>query len=194
MGALMAGFLLLQFGMTSNTPAVSQLAAARGADHAANRGSGRTRLDDQAITNALVAASQVTTTTVAPTTTTTAAPTTTVPPTTSTTAAHKAAAPKPAVALTVATTPPPPPPSGDTGVTGNDVWAQLAMCESGGRNYSTGPYYGYFQFSPGTWASLGGTGLPSSATYAQQKQLAIALQARSGWAQWPVCSKTIGAA
>lgn len=83
--------------------------------------------------------------------------------------------------------------SKDTGIVGDDVWARLARCESGGRNYSAGPYYGYFQFSPTTWRSIGGTGLPSDHTYLEQKALAIKLQARSGWGQWPVCSKKAGA-
>jgi hypothetical protein len=74
------------------------------------------------------------------------------------------------------------------------VWAALRQCESGG-NYTenTGNgYYGAYQFSLGTWASLGYSGLPSSAPPAVQDAAAQALQARSGWGQWPVCSVRIG--
>ncbi len=95
---------------------------------------------------------------------------------------------------TTTTTTTAPPRNVDTGVVGNDVWSRLAMCESGGRNYSAGPYYGYFQFLPSTWRSLGGAGMPHQHTYLEQKDMAIKLQARSGWGQWPVCSKRIGAA
>jgi resuscitation-promoting factor RpfB len=201
-GALIAGFSLLQFGMTSKAvPAPPQLAMAqRSADQAANRGSGRTPLSGP-VAAAVVAqpvALSTTTTTAAPTTTT-VAPTTTAAPTTSTTARPTTTV-RPTTTTTakpVTTTAPPtpaPPAGGDTGVTGGDQWAALAQCESGGKNDSAGPYYGYFQFSPTTWRSLGGTGLPSDHTYSEQKAMAIALQARSGWGQWPVCSKKIGAA
>ena len=74
------------------------------------------------------------------------------------------------------------------------VWAALRQCESGG-NYAenTGNgYYGAYQFSLGTWASLGYGGLPSAAPPAVQDAAAQALQARSGWGQWPVCSVRIG--
>lgn len=79
-------------------------------------------------------------------------------------------------------------------VTG-DVWGQLAQCESGGNPSvvsSNGLYHGLYQFSVGTWQSLGGTGLPSQASPEEQTRLAQALQARSGWGQWPHCSSKLG--
>ncbi|HMD44991.1 MAG TPA: transglycosylase family protein [Acidimicrobiales bacterium] len=74
------------------------------------------------------------------------------------------------------------------------VWAELRQCESGG-NYAddTGNgYYGAYQFSAGTWASLGYGGLPSQAPPAVQDAAAQALEARSGWGQWPACSAALG--
>ncbi len=74
------------------------------------------------------------------------------------------------------------------------VWYQLRMCESG-DNYAedTGNgYYGAYQFSLQTWYGLGLSGLPSSASAAVQDQAAQALQARSGWNQWPQCAVTLG--
>jgi hypothetical protein len=74
-----------------------------------------------------------------------------------------------------------------------DVWARLAQCESGGRNVNTGNgYYGYFQFSAGTWHSLGYSGLPSDHDYGTQLAAAQRLQARSGWGQWPGCARRLG--
>jgi Transglycosylase-like domain len=95
--------------------------------------------------------------------------------------------------------PPPPPPAPAVRVvtaashTG-DVWAALRNCESHG-NYgdNTGNgYYGAYQFSAGTWHSLGYPGLPSQASPAAQDQAAQQLQARSGWGQWPACSRALG--
>ena len=74
------------------------------------------------------------------------------------------------------------------------VWAELRRCESGG-NYAedTGNgYYGAYQFSPVTWSALGFPGLPSDAPPAMQDQAAQELQARSGWGQWPSCSRQLG--
>lgn len=79
-------------------------------------------------------------------------------------------------------------------VTGNDVWAALARCESGGNpatNTGNG-YYGLYQFSLPTWRAMGGSGLPSEASAAEQTQRAQALQARSGWGQWPACARSLG--
>lgn len=69
-------------------------------------------------------------------------------------------------------------------------WAALANCESGGNPQSvdaSGTYYGLYQFSVSTWDSLGGTGLPSQASAAEQTSLAELLYQRSGAGQWPVC-------
>ena len=78
-----------------------------------------------------------------------------------------------------------PPPS-----SGGLNWAALARCESGGnpRAYNpAGPYYGLYQFSAGTWASVGGSGLPSSTSSSEQTLRASLLYQRSGAGQWPVC-------
>lgn len=78
-------------------------------------------------------------------------------------------------------------------VTTGDIWWRLALCESSGQNKNTGNgYYGYFQFYPPTWRSVGGTGLPHQHGYEEQKYRAQILQKRSGWGQWPVCSYKIG--
>ena len=69
-------------------------------------------------------------------------------------------------------------------------WAAVAQCESGGNPKSVGGgglYFGLYQFSPSTWASLGGSGLPSNATPAEQTYRAKLLYVRSGAGQWPVC-------
>lgn len=75
------------------------------------------------------------------------------------------------------------------------VWAALAQCESGGNPSAvsaSGTYHGLYQFSVATWQSVGGSGLPSQASAAEQTKRAKMLQARSGWGQWPVCSQKIG--
>ncbi len=113
-------------------------------------------------------------------------------------------APKVAVAVAVAkpkaTTPvphpaavPAAPVAPATSAAGGDVWAGLRRCESGG-NYAenTGNgYYGAYQFSLATWHGLGYPGLPSAAAPAVQDQAAQKLQARSGWGQWPACSRKL---
>ena len=121
-----------------------------------------------------------TTTTTVPPTTTTVAPTTTTattakPKPTTTTARPRAAAAPPA----------------PTNI-GDDVWARLARCESGGNPRSVGgggKYFGAFQFTLGTWQSLGFSGNPIDYSYEDQVTAAKRLQARSGWGQWPVCSR-----
>ena len=73
-------------------------------------------------------------------------------------------------------------------------WAALARCESGGRVNAVsanGLYYGLYQFSLGTWRAMGGTGLPSQASAAEQTARAQALFTRSGAGQWPVCGKNL---
>ncbi len=87
-------------------------------------------------------------------------------------------------------TPQPSPRSSAPPSSGGLNWAALARCESGGnpRAYNpAGPYYGLYQFSAGTWASVGGSGLPSSATPSEQTLRASLLYQRSGAGQWPVC-------
>lgn len=75
-----------------------------------------------------------------------------------------------------------------------DVWLRLRECESS-DNYAdnTGNgYYGAYQFSESTWQGLGLGGLPSDAPPTVQDAAAQRLQARSGWGQWPVCSRELG--
>jgi uncharacterized protein YabE (DUF348 family) len=66
------------------------------------------------------------------------------------------------------------------------VWDKIAKCESGGNwSINTGNgYYGGLQFSLATWRSVGGKGLPSDNSRAEQIKRAKILQARSGWGQW----------
>jgi hypothetical protein len=80
-------------------------------------------------------------------------------------------------------------------VPAGDLWARLRQCESGGRySINTGNgFYGAYQFVPRTWRSLGYPGLPHQAPPEMQDEAARKLQARSGWGQWPVCSRRIGA-
>lgn len=73
-------------------------------------------------------------------------------------------------------------------------WAALANCESGGNPRAVDPsgtYYGLYQFSVSTWASLGGSGLPSNASSAEQTTRAELLYERSGSGQWPVCGHNL---
>lgn len=77
-----------------------------------------------------------------------------------------------------------------------DVFWQLALCESGGdpgKNTGNG-FYGAFQFVLSTWRSLGYDGNPVDYSYETQRQAAQALQQRSGWSQWPACSRKLGLA
>ena len=80
-------------------------------------------------------------------------------------------------------------------VMSGDVWTRLRSCESGGR-YTTNTgngFFGAYQFHPRTWRTLGFPGLPHQAPPEMQDEAARKLQARSGWGQWPVCSRRIGA-
>ena len=79
-------------------------------------------------------------------------------------------------------------------VAGEGVWDSLAKCESGGNwaiNTGNG-YYGGLQFTASTWKSVGGSGLPHQASREEQINRAQILQARSGWGQWPACTKKLG--
>lgn len=76
-----------------------------------------------------------------------------------------------------------------------DIWSALARCESGMNQRATsksGTYLGYFQFSMATWHSVGGPGDPRDSDYDTQVTYAQKLQARSGWGQWPACSRKLG--
>ncbi len=66
----------------------------------------------------------------------------------------------------------------------------IASCESGGDPTivsSNGLYHGKYQFSPETWAAVGGSGLPSEAPEVEQDYRAALLYVKSGPGQWPVC-------
>lgn len=81
---------------------------------------------------------------------------------------------------------------GGGGAGGN--WARLRQCESGG-NYqasSGNGFYGAYQFSASTWNALGYPGRPDQEPAAMQDAAAMALQAQSGWDQWPACSAALG--
>lgn len=75
-----------------------------------------------------------------------------------------------------------------------DVWARLRQCESRGHyDINTGNgFYGAYQFHPRTWRGLGYPGLPHQAPPEMQDEAARKLQARSGWGQWPACSRRLG--
>ncbi len=73
-------------------------------------------------------------------------------------------------------------------------WAALAACESGGRPdavSSTGRYRGMYQFSQGTWNSVGGAGDPAAASADEQTYRAQLLYQRSGAGQWPHCGSRL---
>jgi hypothetical protein len=66
----------------------------------------------------------------------------------------------------------------------------IAQCESGGDPTAIGGgglYRGKYQFSVGTWQSVGGSGDPAAAPEAEQDRRAGMLLARDGAGQWPVC-------
>lgn len=114
----------------------------------------------------------------------------------------------PTTTTTTSTTVPPPPPTTVpvrasraavrpryTGPVTDDVWAALSRCEAGGRPDAvsrSGKYFGAFQFSLGTWHGIGMPGNPIDFPYEVQLEAAKRLQARSGWGQWPVCSRKLG--
>lgn len=74
-----------------------------------------------------------------------------------------------------------------------DDWYQLRMCESTNRyDINTGNgYYGAYQFDLPTWRSVGGTGLPSDASPAEQDYRALILYRQRGWSPW-VCARLVG--
>jgi hypothetical protein len=67
----------------------------------------------------------------------------------------------------------------------------IAACESGGNpGTDTGNgFYGKFQFTLQTWASVGGTGNPAAASEAEQNRRAAMLYAREGASPWPICGR-----
>ncbi len=71
---------------------------------------------------------------------------------------------------------------------------RLRACESeGDYTESSGRrYFGAYQFSVATWRSLGYDRLPHHAPPHVQDEAAERLHARSGWRQWPACSRKLG--
>jgi Transglycosylase-like domain len=66
----------------------------------------------------------------------------------------------------------------------------IAQCESHGDPTAIGGgglYRGKYQFTYGTWQSVGGSGDPAAAPEGEQDRRAAILLARSGTGQWPVC-------
>jgi hypothetical protein len=71
------------------------------------------------------------------------------------------------------------------------ILQRIAACESGGNPAAVGgggTYRGLFQFTLGTWHSVGGSGDPTRASVDEQYKRAAMLLARSGPGQWPVCA------
>jgi len=67
------------------------------------------------------------------------------------------------------------------------ILERIRMRESGG-NYATNTgngYYGAYQFNLGTWQGVGGSGLPSNASPAEQDMRAQMLYDRRGCSPWP---------
>jgi Transglycosylase-like domain len=70
------------------------------------------------------------------------------------------------------------------------VLNRIAWCESKGNPRAIGgggAYRGKYQFSYGTWASVGGKGDPAAAPEREQDRRAAMLLRRSGPGHWPVC-------
>jgi hypothetical protein len=67
----------------------------------------------------------------------------------------------------------------------------IAACESGGNPAAdTGNgFYGKYQFTQSTWASVGGSGNPAAAPEAEQDRRAAMLYAQQGASPWPVCGR-----
>lgn len=84
-------------------------------------------------------------------------------------------------------------PSSVAGADGLD-WGALAACESGGRPDAVDPsgtYGGLYQFDPGTWRSLGGTGVAQDAPAAEQTFRAKKLYVQRGAGPWPHCGRRL---
>ncbi|MER5962036.1 ubiquitin-like domain-containing protein [Streptomyces sp. NPDC002057] len=85
------------------------------------------------------------------------------------------------------------PPTSVAGADGLD-WGALAACESGGRPNAVDPsgtYGGLYQFDPGTWRSLGGSGTAQNAPAAEQTFRAKKLYVQRGASPWPHCGRRL---
>lgn len=79
----------------------------------------------------------------------------------------------------------------------DDPFDVLSACEAGmnpTRVSPSGKYRGAYMFALPTWRGVGETGDPIDYDYPHQKAAAQRLQARSGWGQWPTCSRILGLA
>lgn len=68
--------------------------------------------------------------------------------------------------------------------------AAIRACEQGTAGYATNTgngYYGAYQFSLATWASVGGTGNPANASPAEQDYRAQVMIDRGRRDEWPNC-------
>ncbi|MFI8966292.1 ubiquitin-like domain-containing protein [Streptomyces sp. NPDC053493] len=73
-------------------------------------------------------------------------------------------------------------------------WGALAACESGGRPNAVDPsgtYGGLYQFDPGTWHALGGSGTAQNAPAAEQTFRAKKLYVQRGASPWPHCGRRL---
>ncbi len=72
-------------------------------------------------------------------------------------------------------------------------WGALANCESGGNPRAVNPagYYGLYQFDLGTWRSVGGSGVPTSASAGEQTYRAKLLYKQRGRSPWPSCGRLL---
>ncbi len=72
-------------------------------------------------------------------------------------------------------------------------WGALANCESGGNPRAVNPagYYGLYQFDLGTWRSVGGSGVPTAASAAEQTYRAKLLYRQRGRSPWPTCGRLL---
>lgn len=70
-------------------------------------------------------------------------------------------------------------------------WTALAKCESSNNPKAANPagYYGLYQFNTSTWRSVGGSGLPSQASAAEQTYRAKLLYKSRGKSPWPHCGR-----
>ncbi len=84
-----------------------------------------------------------------------------------------------------------PAPAGNGATTA--VLERIAQCESGGSVSAVSPsgqYRGKYQFDPGTWKNLGGSGSdPAKASEGEQDRVAGKLYRASGATPWPICGR-----
>lgn len=76
----------------------------------------------------------------------------------------------------------------------DQVWDDLARCESGGNwSIDTGNgFYGGLQFSLNSWRAVGGSGYPHQHSREEQIRRGDRLQQLQGWGAWPSCSQQLG--